>query len=337
MRIAWDMGADVIVTGKFSGTHDEFRIDGKVLNLAEGSSAFDVSVTGKLDDVISMAASVSSQLAKGLVPGAQLPESDYASRPPIPRSAFEAYVRGILVSDPQRKVELLKDAIRLHPQYTEAIYQLGQAYYLDSNFKGSAELLDKVSAVAPEYPQARFMLAIDYYHLGDFTKAASIFSQLPATYDVQIDLGAALLGKGDAAGAEAAWRRAAADNPKGTEATFNLAYAAFARGEMETAVTRLTQFLRSTTRDAEAQFMLGVAYEKLGRINEAQRVTNQALRQSPRLEKWLGQPIPTLTRLRNQFNATELRRPFETSIWTEARTARKAAAQDATDVLNGRR
>jgi tetratricopeptide (TPR) repeat protein len=337
MRIAWDMGADVIVTGKFSGSHDEFRIDARVLNIAEGSSALDVSATGKLDDVISMAASLSAQLAKGLVPGAEVPESDYASRPPVPRSAFEAYVRGILVSDPQRKIDLLKDAIRLHPQYTEAIYQLGQAYYLDSNFKSSAELLDKVSAVAPEYPQARFMLAMDQYHLGDFTKSATMFSALPANYDVLVNLGAALLGKGDAVGAETAWRRASAANPKGTEATFNMAYAAFARGEMETAVTRLTQFLRSTSRDAEALFLLGQAYEKLGRTNEAQRVTAQALRQSPRLEKWVGQPIPPLARLRNQFNATELRRPFEASIWTEPRLARKAAAQDASDILNGRR
>jgi tetratricopeptide (TPR) repeat protein len=337
LRIAWDMGADIIVTGRISGTHEDFRIDARVVDLTEGDSNFDVNASGKLDDVISMAANLSSQLAKGLVPGADLPESDYAAQPPIPRSAFEAYVRGVFATDPQRRTELLKDAIRLHPQYTAAIYQLGQAYYLDSNYKTSIDLLEKISAAAPEYPQARFMLAMNYYHLGDFAKASTIFTSLPSSYDVLVDLGAALAGKGDPAGAEAAWNRALMVRPSGTEASFNLAYVAFTRGDMEIAVSRLTQFLRNNGRDAEARYLLGQAYDRQGRTADSQRVVAQAIRQSPRLEKWVGQPIPNVARLRTQYNATELRLPFDTSLWNEARLARKTAAQDASDLLTGRR
>jgi tetratricopeptide (TPR) repeat protein len=337
LKIAWDMGADIIITGKISGTHDDFQVGARVLDLSEGNSHFEVNAAGKLDDVISMAASLASQLAKGLVPGSALPESDYAARPPTPRSAFEAYVRGVLASDPQRRTELLKDAIRLHPQYTAAIYQLGQAYYLDSNYKSSSDLLEKISAAAPEYPQARFMLGMNYYHLGDFIKAATIFSTLPSNYDALVDLGAALSGKGDSAGAEATWRRALAAKPSGAEASFNLAYVAFTRGEMDNAVSRLTQFLRSHGRDAEALFLLGQAYERLGRTAESQRVIAQATRLSPRLEKWVGQPVPNISRLRTQYNVTDLRMPFDTTIWNQARLARKTAAQDAGDALTGRR
>src|SRR6185295_13762237 len=56
LKIAWDMGADLIITGKISGTHDDFRIEAKVLDLTEGNLNFDVNAAGKLDDVISMAA-----------------------------------------------------------------------------------------------------------------------------------------------------------------------------------------------------------------------------------------------------------------------------------------
>jgi len=337
LKIAWDMGADMVITGRIFGTHEDFRIEAKVLDLTEGNADFEVKASGKLDDVISMAATLSSQLAKGLVAGAELPESDYAARPPIPRSAFEAYVRGVFASDPQRRTELLKDAIRLHPQYTSAIYQLGQTYYLDSNYKSSTELLEKISAAAPEYAQARFMLGMNAYHVGDFAKASTIFSSLTSSYDVLVDLGAALAGKGDAASAEATWRRALVVKPAGTEASFNLAYIAFIRGDMETAVSRLTQFLRTNGRDAEALYVLGQAYDRLGRTTDSQRVVAQALRQSPRLEKWVGQPIPNISRLRSQYNATELRLPFDTTLWNEARLARKNAAQDASDLLTGRR
>jgi tetratricopeptide (TPR) repeat protein len=337
LKIGWDMGADIIVTGRIAGTHEDFRIDARVVDLAEGISNFDVSASGKLDDVISMAASLSSQLAKGLVPGADLPESDYAARPPIPRSAFEAYVRGVFATDAQRRSELLKDAIRLHPQYTAAIYQLGQTYYLDSNHKSSIDLLEKISAAAPEYQQARFMLAMNHYHLGDFARAGNIFSSLPSSYDVLVDLGAALAAKGDPAGADAAWSRALAAKPSGTEAAFNLAYGAYLRGDMENAASRLTQFLRSNGRDAEALYLLGQAYDRLGRTSDSQRVVAQALRQSPRLEKWVGQPIPNIARVRTQYNATELRLSFEGTLWNEARLGRKNAAQDASDLLTGRR
>ena len=106
---------------------------------------------------------------------------------------------------------------------------------------------------------------------------------------------------------------------------------------MDTAASRLTQFLRSHGRDAEALFLLGQTYERLGRTKDSQRAVAQATRLSPRLEKWVGQPLPNFARLRTQYNATELRMPFDTTIWNEARLARKAAAQDASDVLNGRR
>jgi tetratricopeptide (TPR) repeat protein len=337
MRIAWDMGADIVLTGKISGTHDDFRIEARVLDLGESSRELSASATGKLDDVITLAANLSSQLAKGLVPGSALPESDYAAAPPIPRSAFEAYVRGLLASDPQRRTELLKDAVRLHPKYTAAIYQLGQAYYLDSNYKSSTELLEKISAAAPEYPLARFMLGMNAYHTGDFAKAATIFGTLSSRYDVLVDLGAALAGKGDAAGAESTWRRALTVNPSGTEASFNLAYLAFTRGDMNTVVTRLTQFLRTNGRDAEALYLLGQAYDRVGRAADSQRVTAQAVRLSPRLEKWFGLPLPNLARLRAEFNPTELRLPFDTTVWNEERTARRIAAKDAADALSGRR
>lgn len=325
IRIGWDIGADVLVSGRFSGTHQEFRIEARVLDLDASQSRADVAVTGRLDDVIPLAASLASKLAQQLVPGTPLPESDYVSQPPVPRSAFEAYIRGMLATEQQRHFDLLQEAIRLHPQYTAAMYQLGQSYYLDANYKASAELLEKVSAVSTEYPLARFMLGMDYYRLGDAAKAIAVFSTLPPTYDVLINLGAAHALKGDAAAADDAWRRAASVPADTQEAAFNLAYLAFNLGYVDRAADRLNEFLRTHNRDAEAQFLLGRVYERIGRTDDAQRLFTQATRLSPRLERWVGAPLPNLTRLRTQFDATELRQPVGATLWTEARLSRKPA------------
>jgi Flp pilus assembly protein TadD len=231
----------------------------------------------------------------------------------------------MLATEQQRHLDLLQEAIRLHPQYTAAMYQLGQSHYLDTNYKASASLLEKISAVSPEYPMARFMLGMNYYRLGDSAKAIAAFSALPPTYDVLVNLGAALALKGDSAGAEASWRRAAAVTTENQEAAFNLAHLAFNLGDIDSAGDRLNEFLRTHSRDAEAQFLLGRIYERVGRTDEAQRLFTQATRLSPRLERWVGAPIPNLTRLRTQFDATELRLPAGSSLWNQARLSRKPA------------
>jgi tetratricopeptide (TPR) repeat protein len=337
IRMAWEMGADVLITGQISGTPESFQIDARLLNLVDDTADLDVTLSGKLDEVIPMAASLASQLSKQLLPDSAMPESDYATRPPVPRSAFEAYVRGVMASDSQRRVELLQSAIRLHPQYRAAIFQLGQVHYLDSNYKASSELLNKIPANAPEYPQAQFMVAMNAYHLGEFGKAAEIFSTLPPTYDVLVNRGASLAGTGDTAGAVSAWRRAVEQNPSGTEAPFNMAYLAFSRSEWDLASSRLAQFLQEHARDTEAVFLLGRVYESLGRADESRRLTGQALRLSPRLSRWLTQPVPNLVRVRTQFSPTELRMASAGGLWTEARRLRRAASDLASNSLTGPR
>jgi len=333
IRMAWDMGADFLVMGRISGTHDAFQVEARILNLTDDTQGSDIRISGRLDDVISMAASLASQLCLQLIPGSALPESDYAARPPIPRSAFEAYTRGIMSTDTQRRVELLQNAIRLHPQYRAAIYQLGQVYYLDSNYKSSSELLEKIPVDTPEYPQARFMVGMNAYHLGDHAKAAEIFSTLSPTYDVLVNLGASLAATGDPDAAVSAWRRALVQNPSGSEAAFNLGYLSFTRSEWDLAANRFAQFLQEHPRDSETMFLLGQTYDRLGRADESGRLMAQALRASPRLERWVSQPIPNLVRVRTQFNATELRMPQ--GIWSEPRRTRRGVAQTSSEGLTG--
>jgi len=331
IKIGWDVGADMLVTGRISGTRQDFRIDARILNLAEDSAGLDVAVSGKLEDVMSLAASLASGLAKELVPGYTSQESDYVSQSPVPRSAFEAYIRGILASDPQRRGELFEDAIRLYPKYWAAIYRLGQVHYLDSNYKDSTNLLSKVPPEAPDYPQARFMLGMNAYHEGDYSKAAEIYSALPPGYDVLINLGAALAGLGDPVGAAGAWRRALEKNPAGAEAAFDLGFLSYNTNDGEPAANRLAQFLQSHPRDAEVMYLLGRTYDQLGRVDEARRLTAQAIRLSPRLGRWVDQPVPNVTRVRTQFNATDLRLP--SGVWNEARLSRREAARKASEAL----
>src|SRR6478735_601368 len=55
MSIGWDTGADFIVVGRIYGTHQDFRIEARILNLRNSSSGLNVIVNGDLQNLIPMA------------------------------------------------------------------------------------------------------------------------------------------------------------------------------------------------------------------------------------------------------------------------------------------
>jgi tetratricopeptide (TPR) repeat protein/TolB-like protein len=322
LKLGWDMGADQVVTGRFSATRDNFQIVARLVDMETGG-AEQIAAEGKLEDVIPLSMSVTWQLLRKIVPGTASPEADYTARPPTPRSAFENYIRGILNQDLGKRIELLQTAVRLHPQYAPALFQLGRAYHLERDFKNSNQWLQKIPETSFLHRQARFLIGLNYFYLGDYPLATTVFQTLPPTYDVLLNLGAALSQKGDHAFAVAAWKRAAELDPLASDAFFNIGYVSFLKGELDSAAKNLNESLRLRGRDSEALFLLGRTYERQGRLEESQKAIAQASRLSQRVERWLNQPLPRLERL---ASATVFRSHTET--WTAKRLARRARSQD---------
>jgi len=338
ISLAWDSGADAIVIGKIFGTHQDFHIEARILHLKDASSGENVVVGGDLQNVIPLAASLSFKLSRQLVPWSSVPESDYIAHPPVPSSAFEAYTRGLIAADSSRRISLFQDAIRLHPKYDAANYQLGRQYFLDMDFKNSSPLLEKIPAESPDFNQAQFMLALNYYNTGDFNKSVSIFSAMPPVYDVLINLGMSLAGSGDFAGAMSAWKRALAADPYGSEALFDMAHLGLTKGERtdaEAAAISIEQFFKLQGRDAEALFLRGRIAERLGHPDDAQRLIAVAVNQSPRLSRWTSQALPNFRRLRAKPDVTAIRIAPQSSIWNEERLARRAIGRDFAAWLDG--
>jgi tetratricopeptide (TPR) repeat protein len=326
LKLGWDGGADWIIAGRFSGTAEDFQIAARVVDLELSGASKETEAKGKLEDVIPLTNTVSWDLLRKIAPGTSILEEEYMARPPTPLSAFENYIRGILSSDPQKRVEFLQTAIRLHPQYMAAMFQLGRTLYLERDLRTSNQWMEKVSG--PGRPQAHLTMGLNYFYIGDYTRSIATFRELPQTYDVLLNLGSALSLRGDHAAATAAWRQAAETDPFGSDAFFNIGYASFVKGDLDAAVKNLIESLKLRGRDSEALFLLGSAYERQGRIDESQRIIAQATRLSQRVERWLTQPIPRLERLSTTAMLTK-----SNEIWTDARLARRARGQNVTSWL----
>jgi tetratricopeptide (TPR) repeat protein len=198
-------------------------------------------------------------------------------------------------------------------------------------------MLEKVPNGSPEFLQARFILGLNYYNAGEFEKSIAILSALPPVYDVLINLGMAYAGNNDFPGAMAAWKRASELNPFGTEAPFNMAHLGGTRSErsdLEAAARSIEQFLKLNSRDAEAIFLQGRIYERLGRVDESQKLIATAVNLSPRIARWVNQPLTNFRRLRPQPSVTDLRLAPQLTIWNEERLQRRAHGRDVASWLD---
>jgi tetratricopeptide (TPR) repeat protein/TolB-like protein len=321
LKLGWDAGADHVINGTFSGTPEQFHVSARLVDMEEGAAS-EVQVDGRLEDVIPLTMTLSLRLLKKIIPGTASPESDYTARPPTPRSAFENYVRGILNQDIQKRIESLQTAVRLYPQYPSALFQLGRACHLQREFRMSNQWLQKMPETAPDRRQVQFLVGLNYFYLGDYPHAITTFQQLPATYEVLLNLGAAFSQKGDAVSAISTWKRAAALDPLNSDAFFNSGYASILKADFEAAEKSLNDSLKLRGRDSEALFLLGRTYEKMGRTEESQKLVAQATRLSQRVERWLTQPLPKLER----FATSTTFRSHE-EMWNDPRLARRARGQ----------
>ena len=322
LKLGLDNGADFVITGTFSGTADDFQIVARLIDTEAGSATVFKSA-GSLSDIVPLTMTLSWNLLRKIVPGTASPESDYTARPPTPRSAFENYVRAVLSQDLQKRIDLLQTAVRLHPQYSAALFQLGRAYHLQSDFVMSNESLKKLPQSAAQRRQVLFLMGLNHFYLGDYASAITAFQQLPQMYDVLLNLGAALARKGDLGAAMSAWQRATSQDPLESDAFFNLGYLSYLRGDFDRAEKNLTESLKLSGRDSEAQFLLGRTYERQGRIEDSKRLIAQATRLSQRVERWLSQPLPRLERI---VTSTTFRRHDE--VWNDHRLVRQARSQD---------
>ncbi len=75
-------------------------------------------------------------LAKQIDP--QFAVAEVLSLPPTPGckvGAFENYTRGLVETDPAEQIRHLKEAVRLDPTFSPALFALGKAYFANQQFE----------------------------------------------------------------------------------------------------------------------------------------------------------------------------------------------------------
>ncbi len=225
----------------------------------------------------------------------------------VPQRAFEAYVKGVLLSERHPKREnYLKNALRFYADangdavYIQAAFELGRYYMMAGKWKDATEYFVKLQKKDPHYVEAAFYAALGYAKLGDLGRALAaivpLSSEVPligvynnagaiavqaAREEKKDDERARLLAQGSSF-----LSRAAESSPDDPLVHFNYAIALFLSGKYAEAAEQLKPVITADPRDGQAYFLYAKALERTGKTETANAADDQARRFLQTYAKW---------------------------------------------------
>lgn len=274
IRVGELVGASQVVFGEVH-LGDQLTVRTRMLHLAPGSAAPDVTDTAALSDLFALFERTAASLAPAIGP----------SLPPRPRSdgnlpleVFENYVKGLVAPTPTAQQRFLETALKQAPHDARLLVALWSVY-------ASQGQPEKALAVASAVPKdsslsrkARFLAALSLIDLGRFDGAADQLTALNRERPSPVltnALGVVQLRRPPAASvsttAQAYFKQAVDAEPANTDYLFNLGYASARAQDGDAALSWLREAVRYDAANGDAHLVMSAVLSAQGKSVEGQR------------------------------------------------------------------
>jgi Tfp pilus assembly protein PilF/TolB-like protein len=259
-RIAEQMDADYVVLGTYNFDGHTFSASAQLLDMKKLHLHAAVQSSGPLANLIEVQTALAWELLQQMpAPPPVTREQFLTSSTPIRLDAFENYIRGILATGHQQKAHYFRSALKLNPNYTAAMLQLGKTYYESRDYESASSWLSRVPKNDAAAGEANFLLGMSEFYRGSFEKAFAAFTfltnRLPLT-EIYNNLGVVEARRGRRASAVEYFSKAVAADPNDGDYRFNLAVALFKNGDDAGAARQLREELHLRSSDGEARSLL---------------------------------------------------------------------------------
>lgn len=274
-RLAEQMDVDYVVLGSYSYDGAHLTATVQLLNMRAPKLTPPVTESGPLADLGALQSALAWDLIHQIRSDYSVPKDKYvANAASLRLDAQEDYVRGMLATSIEEKVQHYRDAVRLNPDYRQAWLELGKTYYTEHSYEPAMAALGQVlrsssipgsisgttsgtmsGALARE---ANFYFGLSAYAHGDFAKAESAFefvaARLPLA-EVYNNLGVVVARRSQRKASEY-FARAIQNDPSDPDYHFNMGVALAETGDHPGATRELRATLDHRPNDAEARTLL---------------------------------------------------------------------------------
>jgi tetratricopeptide (TPR) repeat protein len=258
-RLAEQMDVDYAVLGSYKYDGARLTAIAQLLDMRAQKLSPEVTESGPLADLGNLQSALAWDLLRLIRTDFSVPRDKYiASVAPTRLDALENYIRGMLATTADEKVQHYREAVRLNPDYAEAWLELGKTYYAQRAYEPAIAALEQVQPSSAIAREANFYLGLAAYAHGDFAKSESAFefvaARLPLA-EVYNNLGVVAERRGQKKAVDY-FERAIQDDPSDADYHFNLGVALNLAGDHAGAARELHTALDRRPNDAEAKMLL---------------------------------------------------------------------------------
>ena len=273
VRFAEAVGVARIVSGTFERKDDDLTVSLRWLDVERGTLSPPFLSKAPLRSARTLLRGLAWDivLAGPWRPGGSR-EAFLASDRPVPFPAFEAYGRGLASGKSAVRLEHLRRALELHPEYDEARIALGRLSVESRDFAAAHATLAGVGETSPLARAARFIEGVALLEMARYDEAGALYQRLAAAEaspGVLSNHGLSVLRAGEKGPASVLLRRAVDGAPGVTDVAFNLGWALLLEGDAEAATFWLRGVTRMAPRDVVAHVALSWALRRAGHADEA--------------------------------------------------------------------
>ncbi|MGA2689160.1 MAG: tetratricopeptide repeat protein [Candidatus Korobacteraceae bacterium] len=259
-RIAEEMDADYVVMGSYTFSGNVFTAHAQLLDMKKLHLYPPVESSGPLANLIDLQTMLAWEVLQEMpVHPATTRDQFLKAVQPVRLDAFENYIRGILATSYQQRVHYFHEALKLNPNYTLAMLQLGRTYFDNHEYESASVWFARIPKTDPAIGEASFLLGLSEFYRGNFDKALAAFNYLstrvPLT-ELYNNMGVAEARRGRRAQAVEYFSRAVNADPYDADYRFNLAVALFKNGDSAGASRQLKDELQQRPNDGEAKTLL---------------------------------------------------------------------------------
>ena len=260
-RLAEQMDVDYAVLGSYKYDGARLTAIAQLLDMRAQKLSSAVTESGPLADLGTLQSALAWDLLRLIRADFSVPRDKYiASVAPVRLDALENYIRGMLATPLEEKVQHYREAARLNPAYPQAWLELGKAYYAQRAYELAVSALGQVQRSSPIAREANFYLGLAAYAHGDFAKSESAFefvaARLPLA-EVYNNLGVVAGRRGRSPKTAGDYfERAIQNDPSDPDYHFNLGVTLTLAGDRAGAARELHTALDRRPNDAEAKGLL---------------------------------------------------------------------------------
>jgi tetratricopeptide (TPR) repeat protein len=348
LRIAEDLDADYVIYGKFAVKGAALALEMRILSTNPLGLRPPVQESGPVDSLMNLHARLLWRTLSSRDGHYALSLADFTKRQrPLRLDAFEQFARGLQATDADAKLRQLHEAARLEPDWPDANFALGEAYFAKKDFNAALAWFFKVPKTYDHYPEALFFSGVcrlqlnqadhaeeDFHNLQEALKSTSTNgAEAP---EILNNLAIAQARQGKVAPAQANLRRAANLAPGEDDYSFNLGLLALQGGDAAAAGDYFRQAAEREPDSAEDRALLILSLEKAEKGSEADQEREAAkeafgpnglppIRLDDPSDK-KSETLARLTRIKTELDLSGLRaEPAD----APASTASAAAASDS--------